>query len=80
VVSGQVQEGEDSLSPLQVIQLSEEVSQVAQIKSQSRQFSAVKSSYWESGQEQVGADSLFPLQTRQLSDEVSQVVQTKSQF
>jgi hypothetical protein len=79
VESGQVQKGEDYLSPLQIRQLSDEVSQVEHLFSQSRQFSEVKSSYLESGHEQVGADYLSPLQTRQLSDEVSHVIQTKSQ-
>jgi hypothetical protein len=80
VESGHEQVGADSLSPLHKRQLSEVVSQVAQIKSQSWQFYEEKTSYLESGHEQVGADSLSPLQTRQLSDEVSHVTQTKSQF
>jgi hypothetical protein len=55
-----LQEGGFNLSPLHIKQLSEEVSQVKQLFSQSRQFSEVKSSYLESGQLQEGGFNLSP--------------------
>jgi hypothetical protein len=76
----QRQFGGEIRSPLQIRQLFEEVSQVAQLLSQLIQFSEEISSKKELGHTQEGGVILSPLHIRQLLEEVSQFSHLFSQF